>query len=104
MERNPQTLVAAKVAAKEMEYINGDYEKLWRRDDELIPQFIPIRPRIAEEKRGKFGSQAPYLLIDAGPHPLVVREPAPLLALPALRVDTHIEEVEKMLGASQLGF
>ena len=33
-----------------------------------------------------------------------MREPAPLLALPAPKVDTHIEEVEKRLGASQLGF
>ena len=33
-----------------------------------------------------------------------VREPAPLLALPAPRVDSHLEEVERRLGTSQLGF
>ena len=33
-----------------------------------------------------------------------MREPAPLLALPAPHADTHLEEVEKRLGASQLGF
>ena len=33
-----------------------------------------------------------------------VGEPAPLLALPAPRVDSHLEEVERRLGTSQLGF
>ena len=38
------------------------------------------------------------------PCPLAVREPIPLLALPILRVDPHLEEVEKRLGATQLKF
>ena len=104
LERNPQTLAAAKVAAREMEHIDRDYERLWRREDESIPQFIPIRPRVVEGEPGRHGSQVPHAFIDAGPRPLAVREPAPLLALPAPRVDTHIEEVERRLGASQLGF
>ena len=33
------------MAAREMEHIDRDYERLWRREDESIPQFIPIRPR-----------------------------------------------------------
>ena len=52
---------------------------------------------MVEAEQGKYGSQAPYALIDAGPRPLAVRGPAPLLALPAPRVDPHIEEVEKRL-------
>ena len=59
---------------------------------------------MVEGEPGKYGSQAPYALIDTGPHPLVVIEPAPLLALPAPRVDPHLEEVEKKLGANQLEF
>jgi hypothetical protein len=34
LERNPQTLAAAKVAAREMEHIDRRYEILWRREDE----------------------------------------------------------------------
>ena len=48
MERNPRTLVDAKVAAREGEQLEKDYERLWRRDDDLIPQFIPICPRVLE--------------------------------------------------------
>jgi hypothetical protein len=101
---NPQILAAAKVAAKEMKYIERDYARLWRREVESIPQIIPIRPRVVKGEPGKYGSQAPYALICAGLQPLAVREPTPLLALPTPRVDTHIEEVERRLGASQLGF
>ena len=77
----------AKRAAKEMENLERDYERLWRMEDELIPQFIPIRPRVVEREPSKYRSRAPFALIDTGSRPLVVREPAPLLALPAPRVD-----------------
>ena len=33
-----------------------------------------------------------------------MKEPIPLLALLASRMDPHVEEVEKKLGATQLGF
>ena len=66
-----------------------------------IPQFIPIRSRVADEELGKYGSQTPYVLVDAGSWPLAVKAPAPLLALPNPRVDPHVEEVEIELGASQ---
>ena len=104
LERNPQTLADAKRAAREMENLDRDHERLWRREDELIPQFIPFRPRVVEGEPGKYGGQAPYAFVDAGPRPLAVREPALLLALPAPEVNPHLQEVEKMLGASQLGF
>jgi hypothetical protein len=79
LERNPQTLAAAKVAAKEMEHIDRDYERLWSRDDDSIPQFIPIYPRVMEREPSKYGSQTPYALIDAGPRPLAVKKLAQLL-------------------------
>jgi hypothetical protein len=80
LERNPQTLAAAKVAAREMEHIDRDYERLWRREDDLIPQFIPICPRVMEGELSRYGNQAPYALIDTGLRPLAVRELAQLLA------------------------
>ena len=52
LEMNPQTLADANRAAREMENLNKDHERLWRREDELIPQFIPIQPRVVEEETG----------------------------------------------------
>ena len=78
VERNPQTLADAKRAAREMENLDRDNERLWRYDDELIPQFIHIWPRVMEVEPGKYGSQTPYALIDAGPHFLAVRRLEPL--------------------------
>ena len=52
----------------------------------------------------KYESQVPYAIIDMGPRPLAVRQPAPPLALPAPRADLHLAEVERIMGASQLGF
>lgn len=78
--------------------------RLWKREDELIPQFIPIHLRSVEGNPGKYKSQAPYALIDVGLRPLAVREPAPLLVLSTPRVDPHLEKMERRLGASQLEF
>ena len=52
----------------------------------------------------KYESQMSYVLVDTNPRLLAVREPAPLLVLPAPIADPHLEEVERRLGASQLGF
>jgi hypothetical protein len=103
-ERNLQTLADAKLAARELEHIDRYYKRLWKIEDESIPQFIPIRSRVAEGEPCRYGSQAPYALIDSGPRPLAVREPTPLLTLPASRVDADLEEVERRLGASHLEF
>ena len=75
LEKNPQTLADAKRAVGEMENLDREHERLWRMEDELIPQFIPIRPRVVEGEPGKYGGQAPYAFVDAGPRPLAVREP-----------------------------
>ena len=103
LERNPRTLAEANVAARDMEHIYKDYERLWRRADELIPQFIPLLPRSGMKSIRPL-NHSPYIFIEAVSLPLVVREPIPLLALPAPRVDPQIGEVEQILGATQLGF
>jgi len=80
LEMNPLTLADAMVAARKMEHIDRDYDRLWRREDESIPQFIPIHPRVAEGEPCTYMNQAPYALIDVCPRPFTVKEPAPLLA------------------------
>ena len=90
----------AKKAARDMESLDRDHERLWRREYELIPQFISIRPRVVAGEPVQYESQVLYALVDRGPHPLAVREPTLLLALSAPIADPHLEEVERMLGAS----
>ena len=43
-------------------------------------------------------------IVEMDPRLLRLKEPAPLLALPAPRADPHLEKVERMLGAGQLVF
>ena len=45
-----------------------------------------------------------HVIVDTSSRPLAVRKLTSLLALPAPRTDLHLEEVERRLGASQLGF
>ena len=52
----------------------------------------------------KYESQVSYITAESGPRLLAVRELVSLLALPASRVDPHLEKVERKLGVSQLGF
>lgn len=87
-------MAEAKKAAIKMENLDRDHTRMWRKDDELMSQFIPIRPWVVAEKPEKYESHTQYTLVDAGPHPLAVREPTLHLALPAPRVDPHIEGVE----------
>ena len=92
------------MAAKEMEHIvRKNYERLWRREDELISQFLPLLPRSGVEPVRSF-NKSPYASIEAGPLPLAVIEPMSLLALPTPRVNPQIEKVKNRLGATQLGF
>ena len=103
-QRNSQILTDAKRAAREMKNLDRDHERLWRREDDWIPQFTPIWPRVMAGEPVKYKSQVPYALVDTGPRPLAVKEPTPFLGLPALIVDPHLKEVERSLGASKLGF
>lgn len=99
-EWNPLTLVVAKIVAREMEHIDREHERWWRKEDDSIPHFIIIRLRVVEGEPCRHGSQAPYVLTDSGPRPSTMREPTPLLALPSPRVDPHLGDVERRLGAS----
>ena len=103
LERNPRTLAEAKVAARDMEHIDRDYERLWRREDELILQFIPLLPKAGVDPIRPL-NQSPYVSIEAVPLPLAVKDHIPMLTLPAPRTDPQIEEVEQRLGATQLEF
>ena len=104
MKGNPVTLADAKTAAREVEQFEKDYERLWRREDESIPQFVPIRPRVLNVPTIGQDGQVPHVPVNTGPHPLAVRDLEPILALLAPRIDPQIEEIEKRLGASQEGF
>lgn len=73
----------AKRTAREMKNLDRDHERLWRMEDELIPQFIHIRPRVVARKLVKYESQIPYAIVH-------IRELAPLLTLLASRVDDHL--------------
>ena len=69
LEKNPRTLVDVTAAAMEVDQLDKDYQRLWRREDELIPQFIPICHRTLEVATVGHDGQAPYTPIEAGPHP-----------------------------------
>ena len=103
LERNPRTLAKAKVVARDMEHIDRDYKRLWRREDELIPQLIPLLPRSRVEPIRPL-NQSPYASIEAISLPLALRDPLLLVALSSPRVDPQIEEVQQRLGATQLRF
>ena len=72
LEKNPRTLVDAKAAAREVDQLDKDYKKLWRKENELIPQFIPIRLRTLEGTTIGQDGHVPYVPIEAGPRPLGV--------------------------------
>lgn len=104
LERNTRTLADAKRAARETEHIERDYEKLWRKEDESIPQFIPIRPKILDRELGENGDHVSQSTTDLSSRPLALKEPVPLLLLPAPYEDPQLEDVERRLGARQIGF
>ena len=103
LKKNLHTLADGKVGAREIKQIDWNYERLWRMEDKLIPQFIHFQPRVEVEPVRPL-NQAPYSSIESGPRPLAVREPVALLALSVPRVDPHLEEVKKRLAAIQLEF
>ena len=83
LERRPATLMDAKGAAREVEAIDKEHERLWRREDQTIPSFIPIHPKVAEPYQGHPGNSTPMPLNQAEPYPqpLGVRAPPDLPAL-----------------------
>ena len=85
----------AKAATRKVELFEKNYEKLWRKKDDSIPQFVPIRPRASGGTTVGQEGQVPYVPVDTGPLPFAVRTPKPILALSAPRMDLQIEEIEK---------
>ena len=77
LERNPRTLTEAKIAARDMEHIDRDYERLWRKDDELIHQFIPLLPKSGVDPIRPL-NQSSYVFIEAVSIPLAVKNPIPM--------------------------
>ena len=104
MKRNLVTVADAKTAAREVEQSEKDYEELWRREDESIPQFVPIHPMVFNVPTVGPEVPVPHVPAKPRPHLLATRVPEPMLALPAPKVDTQIEELEIRLGANQEGF
>lgn len=45
-EKNLRTLIEAKRVAKDIKNIERTYERIWREEDDSIPQFIPLRPHV----------------------------------------------------------
>ena len=72
----------AKRSAREIESLD--------RDHELVPQFIPIRPRVVTGKPVKYENQVPCIIVERGPRPLTVKEQVPFLALPAPRLPSQV--------------
>ena len=103
LQINPRTLAEAKVAARDIEHIERDYERLWRKVGELIPQFIPLLSKSGVDLTRPL-NRPPYVSIEAVPLPLAVKALPTMLALPAPITDPQIKEVEQRLGANQLGF
>ena len=72
----------AKGAAREVEAIDKEHERLWRREDQTIPSFIPIHPELPTLPRSsrQFNSYA-FEPSGAISQPLGVRAPPDLPAL-----------------------
>ena len=74
LQRNPRTLAEAKVAARDIKHIERDYEWLWRKEDELIPQFIPLLPKTGMDPIRPY-NRPPYVAIEAASISLAVTPP-----------------------------
>ena len=74
LQRTPRTLAEAKVAARDMEHIERDYDRLWRKEDELIPQFIPLLPKSGMDPI-RLHNRPPYVAIEAASISLAVTLP-----------------------------
>ena len=111
LNSQPTSLAAAKDAARRVEQVNKEQERLWRREGEKIPSFIPIyaqnpdpshQPARAEfpiPVRYGSNSEQPRLT----PPPVIAPVPlqVPLLALPER---SWREEMKKEIEDTQRGF
>ena len=100
LERSPRTLAEAKVAARDLKHIERNYVRLLGKEDKLISQFISLLPKSGVDPTRPL-NRPPYVSIEALSHPLAVKVPTPMLALPAPETDPQIEEVEQILDANK---
>ena len=101
------TLEVAKSLAKMIEQIDKEQERMWRKEDQRIPSFIPIHAQNMGSSQGPLQS-APsthFHLAENYPQPLDVRPPPILseITYPDERVRWK-EEVKKEIFQSQQGF
>jgi hypothetical protein len=85
------------MATNGIESIDKDYERIWRKEDESIPQCIPIRPKTVVGESELARTQPNPHVEESGPKPLAVWEPPPLLALPAPELEGCLGEVKRRL-------
>ena len=106
LERNPVTLEDAKTAARAVDALERNYERLWRKEDESIPQFVPLKPRAMElVPMAETSSSRDHLRrVNYDVAPLETRVPEPRLALTAPQLENRVEDLEKKIQAGQEGF
>ena len=111
LSSHPRDLAAAKLAARQVEQVNKEQERLWRREGDRIPSFIPIyaqnpspshpTPRLEAPIPVRYGSNpeqgrlGPPLIVQ----PLQVQ--TPVLALPER---SWKDEMKKEIENAQKGF
>ena len=86
LKRNPRTLAEVKMAARDTEHIDRNYERLWRKEDELNSQFLPLLPKAGVDPIRPL-NQSTYVSIKTVSLPLAVKDIILMLAFPAPRTD-----------------
>ncbi len=111
LSSQPNTLAEAKEAARRVEQVNKEQDKLWRREGEKIPSFIPIHaqntgqphlgPRVDITIPVRYGSNPEQPRLAPAPIGTPVQLHTPLLALPD---KSWKDELKREIEDSQRGF
>lgn len=111
LSSQPVNLEAAKVAARRVEQVNKEQEKLWRREGEKIPSFIPIYAQNPGSSHSTSRVDVP-IPVRYGSNPEQMRLAPPVMVQP-LQVQSPVlalpegnwkEEVKKEIENAQRGF
>lgn len=65
LEKNPQTLAEAKRATRDIESEDKGCERLWKKGDKSIPNFIPIHMGAQEGTSGSLMAQPSQPLVES---------------------------------------